>query len=219
MKNNSLSELDSASKRLKYVIETLGVKQSRMASKLGLSPSGMHYILNNEIKFSKNVKKIADYLNVNESWLLSGQGEIYNENTSIKTYKIPIYYPDQLKLELMGVNKTTITIENHYITFSSYTNRMLAIYMSTSEYSPKFEIGDIVAFEESANFDQSEYVLVFNSVKNELSIKKIFQLNEEFYFISAPHEKITKYSPSNGDQILGAYRECLKRHQTNKGTL
>lgn len=58
--HDKLEQLDSISKRLKHIIDTLGVKQSHTAEKLSLSPSGLHYILNNDVKFSKSAHKIVE---------------------------------------------------------------------------------------------------------------------------------------------------------------
>ncbi len=143
-----LEKLDSVSKRLKFLVDTLGVKQSHMAEKLGLSPSGLHYILNNDVKLSRNTKKIAKYLNVNEQWLSSGEGEVYVENTSIKTYKIPIYFPDQLKLYFRTQKHEKLTTNDFFITTTAYPNKTIGIYITETNFTPKFKVGEILAFEQ-----------------------------------------------------------------------
>lgn len=211
MKVESLSKLDSASKRLKFVIEALGVKQSRMAAKLGLSPSGLHYILNNEIKFSKNAKKIAEYLNVNESWLSSGEGEIYKENTSIKTYKVPVYYPDQLTLSLRLQAKISCDPSSFLLTTKEYERQVLGVYVTDDSFYPKFEIGDTVAFECVEEFVDGEILLVYFGKVNTVLIKKGIHIENNIYFLTSFDGPIVKFSPEQGDIIIGRYRECHKK--------
>lgn len=206
----SLDKLDNVSKRLKYVIDTLGVKQSHMAEKLGLSPSGLHYILNNDVRFSKNAKKIAEYLNVNEEWLATGKGDMYEENKSIKTYKIPLYYPDQLKLYFRSEKKNNMDTNNFMLTVLAYTNKMIGIYVTETDLSPKFEVGDMMAFEQVEDFKDGEVLLVYLSKSNDIVLKYGFHVGNDVLLISQTQSPI-KLSSDSGDVILGAYRECLKK--------
>ncbi len=206
----SLDKLDNVSKRLKYAIDTLGVKQSHMAAKLGLSPSGLHYILNNDVRFSKNAKKVAEFLNVNEHWLATGEGDIYEENSSIKTYKVPLYYPDQLKLYFRSAKKDTLNTHNYVLTTIAYAHKTTGIYLTETDFSPKFEVGDMMVFEQSENFKEGEILLVYLSKSNDILLKYGFRAGDDVILISYTQPPIT-LSLESGDIIIGAYRECLKR--------
>lgn len=209
-KTSDLEQLDSVSKRLKYIVDTMGVKQSHMADKLGVSPSGLHYILNNDVKFSKNAKKIAEYLNVSKEWLTTGVGDIYEENTSIKTYKIPIYYPDQLKLSYRSAQSSSIKSNDFFLTPTAYPNKMLAIYMTDTNFVPKFEVGDIIAFEQCDKFSEGEILLVYLAKTHSIVIKYGFHLGKNIILISYD-EAPMQLESENGDVVVGVYRECLKR--------
>ena len=206
--NNDLSDLDSFSKRLKYIVDTEGVKQSHMASKLGFSPSGLHYILNNDVKFSKNAKKIAKYLNVNESWLLKGEGDVFTENKSVKTYRIPIYYPDQLKLSLSS--KITESVNTYAITITSYSNEVFGIYIMEIDWAPKFEIADIVIFEKTNAFKNGEILLIYLQRSNQILLRNGFVIKGATFLLSANNKPI-ELSLHQGDKVLGVYRECFKK--------
>lgn len=209
--DKNLDKLDSMSKRLKYLVDTLGVKQSHMAQKLGVSPSGLHYILNNDVKFSKNAKKIAEYLNVNEQWLSTGQGEIYEENTSIKTYKIPIYYPDQLKLFYQSGQQHEIKTNNFLLTTEVYSNKTIAIYNTETNFSPKFEFGDIIAFEHvGTEFKSGEILLAYLAQTNRIVLKHGFSIEGKVILLSSEGDPLI-LKESQGDIIIGAYRECQKK--------
>lgn len=208
-KDQSAGQLDSVSKRLRHIVDTLGVKQSHMAEKLGISPSGLNYILNSNVKFSKNAKKIADYLNVNEQWLETGQGDIYEENTSIKTYKIPTYYPDQLKLSYRSQQTKKITANDFFISRTPYQNGAISIYITEANFAPKFEISDVIVFEHVDTFEDGEILLVYLAEKNAICLKYGFNLENSIILISLETTP-TKLALDNGDVIIGAFRECLK---------
>ena len=208
-KKGDLETLDSTSKRLKYMVDTLGVKQSHMAEKLGISPAGLHYILNNDVKFSKNAKKIAQYLNASEQWLATGEGDSQHENTSIKTYKIPVYYPDQLKL-CYSTTRNLTAASDFLITTTAYEHKTICTYITETGFAPKFEIGDMVVFEQAPDFQDGEILLTYLAKTNTITLKYGFNLGDEIVLIShddAP-EKLERKS---GDILIGSYRECQKK--------
>jgi transcriptional regulator with XRE-family HTH domain len=209
-KINELENLDSISKRLKYIVDTLGVKQSHMAEKLGVSPSGLHYILNNDVKFSKNAKKIAKFLKISEEWLATGSGEIYEENTSIKIYKIPIYYIDQLKIHYCSQQKNNIKTTDFFLTTTAYSEKVIGVYVTDSSFSPKFEVGDSVIFEQSKCFKDGEILLIYLAKTSAIVLKYAFHAANDIILISLDDAPL-KLSLSSGDEIIGAYRECLKK--------
>lgn len=208
---NDLENLDNVSKRLKYIVDTMGVKQSHMAEKLGLSPSGLHYILNNDVKFSKNAKKIAEYLNINEDWLMKGEGDIHCENTSIKTYKIPTYYPDQLKIYYRSNQREKINTNNFAITTAVYSNQAIGIFVTETNFTPKFEINDVVLFEQVSKFNDGEIILVYLVKSNTIAIKHGFYANNDIILISNDEQPIKLANDNDSTIVIGSYRECFKK--------
>ncbi|MFN7098668.1 MAG: helix-turn-helix domain-containing protein [Gammaproteobacteria bacterium] len=209
-KPHDLAHLDSISKRLKYIIDTLGVKQSHMAEKMGLSPSGLHYILNNDVKFSKNAKKIAEYLKVNENWMIEGKGDVYEDADQVTGYKIPVYYLDQLKLFYNSNQNESIASNNFMLTTTQYSNKISGIYVTATNFVPKFEIGDIVAFEQIDTFKDGEIILVYLAKSNHIVIKYAFHAASEIILLSNTENPL-KLDTGNSDIIIGVYRECLKK--------
>lgn len=209
MTDEKLEELDSVSKRLKYLVDTMGVKQSHMAEKLGLSPSGLHYILNNDVKFSKNAKKIAEFLNVNKEWLETGEGEIYQENTTIKTYRVPLFYPDQLKIYYQGNESESLSTNNFVITSQTYKNTLISVYVTSNDFAPKFELGDMIIFEQVQSFVDGEILLLYVRPLNEIIVRYAHTVND-FLILSSLNEHPKKYSLIDV-VIIGSYRECWKR--------
>ncbi|MCK4608853.1 MAG: helix-turn-helix transcriptional regulator [Gammaproteobacteria bacterium] len=208
---DDIRKLNNISKRLRYVLDTLGVKQSHMANKLGLSPSGMHYLLNSDTKSSKHVKRIAEHLNVNEEWLATGKGEIHEENTTVKTYKIPVYYLDQLKLYYSTNKEDTLTTNNFILTTTPYPKKAIAIYITGTEFSPKFEVKDIVTFEQTETFKDGEILLVYLAKTNNITLKYGFHIEKIDIVLVSLDTTPCKLSLRDGDVMLGAYRECVKK--------
>ena len=198
---------DSFSKRLKHLVDTMGVKQSHMAQKLGLSPSGIHYILNNDIKFSKNAQKIAEYLNVNPEWLSKGEGEIEKKSFA-QGFNVPLYYPDQLKLAYCSQSKLAEP-QAYHVTGADYV-KPIAIYVTDNEFSPKFEPGDILVFEQRDRFESGDIVLCYLAKKSELVVKYGLLLDNKC-FLYSPSAKPIDFDVNQGDVLLGVCKECLKK--------
>ncbi len=212
-KTTDLESLDSVSKRLKYIIETVGVKQSHMAQKLGVSTSGLHYILNNDIKFSKNAKKIAGYLNINHKWLETGEGKMYEEEITdvIKTYKINIYSQNELK-NFYRNHLAELPISSGFIiSTTEYKNKVVAVYALESSFGQKFEPKDIIIFEQSSDFIDGEILLVYLCQINRIVISYGFHIENAVVLIQNNADPITLKKDS-ADIIIGSYRECFKKY-------
>lgn len=213
---NNLDELDSVSKRLKYVVDNLGVKQSHMAKKLGVSPSGLHYILNNDVKFSKNAKKIADYLNVNQQWLETGKGAIYQDQAPIQLSRaeVGVYYPDQLQVYYSQYQRQPALQPQGYITSQGqYTQPLLGLYVTQPHFSPKFEIGDKLIFEQVSDFQDGDIVLFYLADQHYVTLMYGFHVADQVVLL-APDGQSVELRPHQGHQLVGVYRECFK--QANK---
>jgi transcriptional regulator with XRE-family HTH domain len=66
-------------KRLKEVRKTLKINQSDFASKIGMAQSGYSQIETGENTLTEqNIKLICLIFGVNESWLRTGEGEMFN---------------------------------------------------------------------------------------------------------------------------------------------
>jgi len=71
--------------RLKEIRKSLKISQSDFASKIGLAQSGYSQIETGENTLTEqNIKLICLIYNVNESWLRSGKGEMFNHNAKPK---------------------------------------------------------------------------------------------------------------------------------------
>lgn len=204
-------QLDNISKRLKHIIDTLGVKQSHMAEKLGLSPSGLHYILNNDVKFSKNTKKIVDYLNTTEQ-LISKKGiENHTNKDESSIYRVPLYYPDQLKLYYRDPSKEKLSSHETIVTTTQYVHNTIAVHMTDTHFAPKFELGDKLTFEQTPHFNDGEIILVYLVRSHSIVLKYGFHANTDIILISLDAPPLKLQYDKSQIIVIGAYRECLKQ--------
>lgn len=209
--HDNLEQLDNISKRLKHIIDTLGVKQSHMAEKLGLSPSGLHYILNNDVKFSKNAKKIVDYLNATENLCVKKPNKSNLTQPAPLVYQVPLYYPDQLKLYYREPAQEQLVSRDTIVTMNHYAQQTLAVHVTDTSFTPRFEPGDKLIFEQVQSFKDGEIILVYLRSSQTIVIKYGFYANQDILLISLDAAPIRLPSNDRRLVIIGAYRECLKQ--------
>ena len=208
----SQNNTDSIAERLKYVIDTLGIKQSHLAEKLGLSPSGLHYILNNNIKSSKNIEKILTYLDSTENLIPPPTSAFYKQTPEDHLKKIPIFYPDQLKLYYHNKTKENLVTNDFIISTIPYTGNPVAVYMTELDFSPKFELNDIIVFETVENFTDGEILLVYLAQFNSITVKYGFHSDKDVIFMSPGKAPIKVHNHEKQITVIGEYRECYKRN-------
>lgn len=71
----------SINSRIKTVRKKMGMNQTEFASRLGIKQSSLSDIENGKTITidERNIKIICQQFNVNENWLRSGEGEIFNK--------------------------------------------------------------------------------------------------------------------------------------------
>ncbi len=210
---NKLEDLNSLSKRLKYVIEMQGIKQSHMANKLGISPSGLHYILNqDEIpskNTEKNLEKIADLLKINPKWLKTGDGHIYSLQNTTKSQMIPVYYPDQIKLYFKKKDSFVLQTQQECPVLGNYQKELFGLFITDTALSPKFELGDRLILEKTSVFKSGEIILAFLAESQDLLLRIAIR-DEEAIFLTDFTQNQRQLNFQQGDFIVGRYLECHK---------
>lgn len=69
----------TANERIKYLREHLNISQEKLGETIGLSKSGISSIENgNRNVTEKHIKLISSCFNVNEDWLRTGNGDMFN---------------------------------------------------------------------------------------------------------------------------------------------
>ncbi|MFZ4220667.1 helix-turn-helix domain-containing protein [Enterobacter ludwigii] len=78
--------MQSFSERLRYVLYKRDMSQSEAARRCGISQQAMNYIIKNNLDSSKLAVQIANGLNLNPDWLISGKGKLEN----VELIEIPV---------------------------------------------------------------------------------------------------------------------------------
>ena len=77
--SNILISREMINNRLKEARKTLGINQVDFAAKIGIAQSGYSHIETGENALTEqNIKLICLIFDVNETWLRSGEGEMFN---------------------------------------------------------------------------------------------------------------------------------------------
>jgi len=101
--------METLAERLKYVLYKLDLNQVEAARLIGISQQSINYILRNNLNTSRLSVRIAEGLQINPEWLLTGKGEWQPE----KINKIPIIN-DNLILQLY-FRDNSLTKDTKYI--------------------------------------------------------------------------------------------------------
>ena len=200
--------LDTPSKRLKYLIEQQGIKQSYMAEKLGLSPSGLHYILNNDTKFSKNAKKVAEFMNVNQSWLETGEGEIYPEQTDNQQVDVPVFYLDQLLIKEESSEHILQPVRFIKSNLDISTRNLFAILNARENNKNKLAIGDILVFEKTELTNNGCVALVLDKTQMKIGLYRMYNA-QKIFLVNEDQNTLETFDKSS-HKLVGVLKECIR---------
>lgn len=212
-------ELDSLSKRLKYLMDTAGIKQVHLASKLGISPQAVNQLCNSNTQSSKHTKKLAEILKVSEQWLEKGTGAPFTESTesapvSKSGFELPVYFFEQLKKIHQLEDISNLKSVETYWTKSTLNKKSFAFYMPDQSLAPKFEKCDIIVIEPTSNIHNGVYALVYLSAAKDLTFCKIYSHAESGLVMGfIPSLDSGLFTIADHDIIIGVYRECLKKSE------
>ncbi|MDF2529431.1 MAG: hypothetical protein K0Q57_311 [Gammaproteobacteria bacterium] len=209
------SDMDSLSKRLKFLMDTAGIKQVHLASKLGVTPQAINYLCNSNTKSSKHTKKLAKLLNANEKWLASGNGGPF-ENTDLSTAKhdpakAPIYFVEQLK----KINKKDDLFKLNAVEFhwcSSFTEDCFGVYVSNNDLAPRFEKGDLVFLKANGPIKNGSMALIYSHEQKEVLFCYIYVSKDEKVKCGfVPQRDIGVFFLDRDDIIYGVFQESIKK--------
>lgn len=145
--------MSTVSKRLKKIIDELGIRQNDVANLTNLSPQTISYILTKDVEKSYYTFQIALGLGVNPEWLANGVGNVYLE----KSLAIPCYNSIiDLKSDIPSLKKKTL-VKNIPIIIYSFS-----VYIDTRNLL-------ICGVAPEKDLHKKEYLCVF---ENEYSIQE-----------------------------------------------
>ena len=207
--------LDSLSKRLKYLMELAGIKQVHLASKLGVTAQAINHLCKSDTKFSKHTKEIAKILKANEGWLASGIGPPFLETPdtekTIALRKIPLYFLEQFKKITTPYNINQINpVEHHWS--SSLSEHAFGFYISNNNLAPRFETGDLVLLEPKTEISNGALGLMYSHERKELLFCHLYiNRNKNLLCGFIPQKDFGIFIINDDDIIYGVYHEAIKK--------
>ena len=208
-------KLGSLSERLKFLMDTAGIKQVHLASKLGITPQAINHLCNSNTQSSKYTKKIATILKANEKWLEHGQGSPFSEvgrgvsDSAIRN--VPVYYFDQLKKLTDKKDITSLTPVEQYPS-ATLSQNMFGLYIPDNMFAPKFEKGDIVFLEPNVQIHSGMFGLVYSNEIKELVFCYLYANPAKNLLCGfVPGDEIGIFLINTNDVVYGIYRELFKK--------
>ena len=210
------SNLDTISKRLKYLIDQAGVKQAHIARKLGVSRGAVHHVLNSDAKSTRGAaQKIASLLGVDSEWLHTGKvpdsQEKQKSNMIIPEGRehIPVYYLDQLLMLRQNLG-TEVSPLSYILPQRQYEHKVFAVQLSMPSTLQKFEAGDIVVFAEKTVVRMGDWVLVYNAEEGRMIVGMVtFHEANQIVVLHHKVESPLVLKPG-ADSIVGVFVESAK---------
>lgn len=208
-------KLGSLSKRLKFLMDTAGIKQIHLASKLGITPQAVNHLCNSNTQSSKYTKKIATILKANEKWLEHGHGSPFFEtNKELQNEvirNIPIYYFEQFQKLTNKKDIGKLNSVEQYIS-ATLSKNAFGLYVPDETFSPKFEKGDIIFLEPNIEVNNGMFGLVYSNTLKELVFCYLYpHQNKSLLCGFIPNNNIGVFMIDDRDTVYGVYRELLKR--------
>ena len=110
-------------KRVKELRKILGLSGEKFGYRLGLKRSAISKIENDLVTLSEsNIKSICREFNVNEDWLRTGQGNMFNEDNELLLNDLVIQY---------NLSDIDIKILESYIKLSPDKRQVISNYLKS----------------------------------------------------------------------------------------
>lgn len=208
-------KLGSLSERLKFLVDTAGIKQVHLASKLGITPQAINHLCNSNTQSSKYTKKIATILKANEQWLEHGQGspfsEVNRESSDNSICNVPVYYFDQFKKLTDKKDISSLNpVEQH--TSVTLSQNAFGLYIPYNTFAPKFEKGDIIFLDQNAEIHNGMFGLVYSNEIKELIFCYLYANSSKNLLCGfVPSDEVGIFLIDANDIVYGVYRELFKK--------
>lgn len=154
--------------RIKELMERKGVSAYNVSNDTGVSQSTLSRVLNKDTKLNaSNLKVLAEYFNVDQSWLITGDEE-FSPKVKDNLFKENItgyYYPNVIAAAGMDKEMINDELKRLPINLPNWENGIDFINVYGDSMYPKYCSGEIIGIKEVEpqylNFGYA-YVIIFN---------------------------------------------------------
>lgn len=200
---------ENLSTRLVYAMTTLGVTQSELARRVGIKPQAIQYLCTSDASRSKFAFDIADALEINIEWLITGQGRMKEKDISENISKIPIIGLENICTWLQK-NDNSIIISDHISTKkNNLSERCYAIKMNDSSMLPRFEIGTILIIDPELVPQENDFVIVDTKFSQTPIVRHLIKKNERFILKPFNIDLYKEIEMDKSHKFLGVLRQTF----------
>ena len=175
----------SISVRVKELMRKKGISAYNLSNYTGISQATLSRILNKDTKpNASNLKSLAEYFQVEQEWLLSG-------NEDVENYSTGYYYPDVSASAGLGIKLDSYELNKIPISIPNWGKDLMFINVYGDSMYPKYCSGEIIGIKE-IQADMLHFGLAYVVIMNddEVYLKYITGgKNDEFFTLSSENPK------------------------------
>ncbi len=193
MKPLHKEKCETLSDRLRCALDKLGITQAELGKRINVSRQVIQYLCRSNIHKSKFSYDIAEAMNINVDWLVTGKGDMLFEESSEKQH----YLPQQKAVPILQWNQIDSwlhkTLDNHDIKgwtsiAANISPRSYALILKDNSMLPRFDAETTVIIDPDMSLRPPCFVIAY--------VKKI----HDWVF--------RRLTDENGQKVLYAYNEA-----------
>ena len=188
--------LETLSDRLNYALEVIGIKQAQLAKLINVKPQVINFLCENNTKNSRFTFEIASVLELNATWLATGQGAMFlNDDPRYKLFKeyeiVPII--DEQTIKSAFLTQQFPQPEGAKVApVKTQKENIFAFVVKDAAMAPIFPIDSILFFQWDPNLkaQHEHYLLLYAEEYDTIFVRRLIinndkkilsVLNEDFY--------------------------------------
>lgn len=203
---------NSLSSRLNYALAAVKITQSELARRIGVKPQAIQYICANNVQKSRFTYAIADALDIDYTWLSTGDGQMISEihQAAISPeHQVPIVSWKQLAAQGEQFNLINYQSKNWIFCTKKPNAKTFATEVTDHAMAPRFEPGTMAIVDPELLVYPNCFVLAFIEQYKEVLLRQLVS-NEDGKTTLMPINKALyrPYTLTDKDIIIGVVIEA-----------
>ena len=204
--------LNTFSDRLVYALDKMAISQTKLANKINVSRQAIQYLCSQRVEKTKFAHDIADALEINVDWLVSGCGEMLLEQSLeqklLSEQKIaPILLCEQIqawlsdRLDKQKISEWTTVHEK-------FSNKCFALRLKDNSMFPRFEAKTIIIIDPEKKPNPPCFILVYKHEIHDAVFRQLIKDNSRPVLYAFNETDYRKSALSTKDNVLGCMIEA-----------
>lgn len=205
-------DLSTLSKRLVYALEKTGTTQTELARKINVRKQAVQYLCASGTDKSKFAYDIAQALNINVDWLVTGKGEMMlkesPEQRLLSEQKVvPILQWGQIDTWLnAGIDRQTITTWT--TVHEKFSKKAFALRLKDNSMFPRFDSDTLIIVEPEKHPIPPCFVVAHIKKIHEIVFRQLIKDDDKLVLYAFNEAGYKQLPLSDHDQILGCMVEA-----------